>query len=244
MSNAVYGRRQVPWSAHSFEVHSIDLHSETALTLKQDTHYRWKFKLDFYILAFKPLLALMIEEIVGLPVGILALSTVARHVVLDFDFQGMLLTIRQIPVTARIVLQLAFIQSWHFRWIDGYELVLFVPFARKLMDFGTRWIGPPYQCRTNRARHSPSGTASAAPSPKTTPFSQKKQKRQSDSASTTHPSRSNRCVIVAFILVTARVTLSLISVDAPWHRCMINAPSSMPALETLIKSWELDSAMT
>jgi hypothetical protein len=41
---------------------------------------------------------------------------------------------------------------------------------------------------------------------------------------------------VAFILVMARVASGVMSVVTPWHRCMINAPLSIPALEAAIKS--------
>jgi hypothetical protein len=81
-----------------------------------------------------------------------------------------------------------------------------------------------YQCLTNRALHSPSH------------FTQKKQNRQSLSASTSHPSKLNLCVIVAFIFVTARVASVLMSVLMPWQRCMMKAPLSMPRWEAAIKS--------
>ena len=75
-----------------------------------------------------------------------------------------------------------------------------------------------YQCRTNIAFHS------------SFTLTQKKQKRQSLSASASTPSRLKRCVMVAFIFVTALVAVRSISVLMPWQRCMIKAPASMPFL--------------
>jgi hypothetical protein len=55
-------------------------------------------------------------------------------------------------------------------------------------------------------------------------------------ASHSTPSRSNRCVTVAFILVTARLPSGLMSEVVPWQRCMMRAPLFMPAFDSLITS--------
>lgn len=176
--------------------------------------------LDFHIFAIQPLLTLPQQ-------AIMLLAAMTWHIRLHFDAHHSLLTISEVTIAHGEGLQKSVVDTGDLARIDGDQLVLFVEMP-DVFDFPlavSRGVAMEKHAKTTIR------FGVCFISEQLVKLRCKKPSRLS------HPSGGsvNRCVMLAFILTTAREPSGVMSMELPWIRCMMKAPLSIPFCDAVMK---------